>query len=961
MTNARRISIIIISLVFGISWSAFGGEQQTNQNRVRVALASLRLAKDTDAAVAKIRKTLTECGEQGVAIVCFPEVYLPGLRGADRDLPPVNQLSMKTALQEIAIACGDAKVAAIVGMEWNTERGLENRAFVIDRNGTIIGHQTKNQITPGGESKHYVPDGKRQMFTVDGVRFGVSICHEGWRYPETVRWAAVRGAQIVFQPQVTGSDHRDPAPEAKWGESFYEKAMQCRAQENSVYFVSVNRAMKRQNSASSVIDPKGNLVEFVPRGEEKVLVVDLDLSAATGFYASRYQPNLYEERRQAAIARQQPELATEEPEPEARSHPALRELPRASQRLMTKGPAHFVDPKSGNDNGPGSKERPWSTINHALKQLQAGDTLYLREGSYFENVYCAVAGTADMPITIRAYPGERVVIDGGMPEFQTAPAAAWQPFPDGASGEYVSTQIFKNIRDVVGAFGDSSVGLQTYWHSDDLRAANEMWIVDKETKAIDPIYCGPGLWYNKQTGRIHARLAHTHIDNPEVANYAGATDPRKLPLVIAPFNSVPLFVDQAMHVRFQDLVIRGGGLNTVVLQFGVDVEFDNVTIFAGTYGIRARSTGPFRMVNSAVHGSIPPWGFRNENSLHTYTPRFYDPFHKEPGTHRRNIARLPTHALVVTEGTYEFEVFAYPRNHDWEISHCDFTDGHDGVYLSGHTIRFHHNRVDNIQDDAIYLSSPVPYFTDDIFIYQNLITRSLMAFGCHSRGGPNGNIYIFRNVADLRNGVNAGRPAPDTPHGRITSYHVFLMHGRGKPLGVESLYFYQNTFVSNAASDAFAHRTLSKTNSVTQRRVFNNIFIYLNRYGRLRPFNQEVPPDVQCDGNLHWCAAPDTPLPEEFLERIRNNPVSIANKEKYSPGWASKSIVAEPGFLKFDRDGKTICDYRLQEDSPAIGAGIALPDELEDPFRPKDGARPDIGALPHSAGVLAAGRLKDAN
>jgi len=147
--------------------------------------------------------------------------------------------------------------------------------------------------------------------------------------------------------------------------------------------------------------------------------------------------------------------------------------------------------------------------------------------------------------TRHASADERVVIDGGMPEFQTAPSAAWQPFPDGASGEYVSTQIFKNIRDVVGLFGDSNVGLQTYWHADDLRAANEMWIVDKQTKAIDPVYCGPGLWYNKQTGRIHARLAHTHIDNPEVANYVGATDPRKLPLVMAPFKSVPLFVDQA--------------------------------------------------------------------------------------------------------------------------------------------------------------------------------------------------------------------------------------------------------------------------------------------------------------------------------------------------------------------------------------------------------------------------------
>ena len=118
---------------------------------------------------------------------------------------------------------------------------------------TVAIDQTKNQITPGGESEHYVPDGKRQMFQIDDLTFGIVICHEGWRYPETVRWAATRGAQIVFQPQVTGGDDRGRVLE-HWGESFYEMAMVCRAQENSVYFASVNQAMRYQNSATSLID-----------------------------------------------------------------------------------------------------------------------------------------------------------------------------------------------------------------------------------------------------------------------------------------------------------------------------------------------------------------------------------------------------------------------------------------------------------------------------------------------------------------------------------------------------------------------------------------------------------------------------------------------------------------------------------------------------------------------------------
>jgi hypothetical protein len=201
----------------------------------------------------------------------------------------------------------------------------------------------------------------------------------------------------------------------------------------------------------------------------------------------------------------------------------------------------------GDDAAPGTEERPLRTINAALPRLKPGDTLYLRGGTYFENVYCAVAGTAQAPITIRSYPGEVATIDGGLTEFQSDPAAAWQPLAAGAPGEFVSTQAYKNIRDVVGLFGDSHVGLQTYWYLMDLRADNETWIPDEATM-VKPVYCGPGLWYDKQTGLIHCRLAHTRLQltDPsgyQVPQYRGETDPRKLPLVIAPFRSRPLLVD----------------------------------------------------------------------------------------------------------------------------------------------------------------------------------------------------------------------------------------------------------------------------------------------------------------------------------------------------------------------------------------------------------------------------------
>ena len=49
---------------------------------------------------------------------------------------------------------------------------------------------------------------------------------------------------------------------------------------------------------------------------------------------------------------------------------------------------------------------------------------------------------------------------------------------------------------------------------------------------------------------------------------------------------------------------------------------------------------------------------------------------------------------------------------------------------------------------------------------------------CNSRGGPDGNTYIYRNICDLRRGVFADRPTPKNPEGSLLNYHIFLTHGR---------------------------------------------------------------------------------------------------------------------------------------------------------------------------------------
>jgi predicted amidohydrolase len=261
-----------------------------------IALASPRVAASLDDGLERIKRLLSDAAAQGAEIACFPEAYLPGLRGQDFDVWPFDQAQQDHALRTVAEYARAYRVATILGMERLTEAGRQIAAFVIDADGRLQGYQTKNQLDPT-EDKFYVPGNTRRLFEAGGVKFGVAICHEGWRYPETVRWAAMRGAKIVFHPQHTGSE-REGTKLSEWGSAaapYYEKGMMMRSIENTIYFASVNYALRYQESATSLIAPSGQCQAYLPYGEEGVLVASIDVERATGLLAARYAPDRYQE------------------------------------------------------------------------------------------------------------------------------------------------------------------------------------------------------------------------------------------------------------------------------------------------------------------------------------------------------------------------------------------------------------------------------------------------------------------------------------------------------------------------------------------------------------------------------------------------------------------------------------------------------------------------------------------
>jgi N-carbamoylputrescine amidase len=261
-----------------------------------IGLASPGIARSLEDGLDRIKRLLSEAAAQGAEIVCFPEAYLPGLRGQDFDVLPFDQTQQERVLQAGAQLARSYGVAIILGMERLTDRGRQIVAAVIDAQGQLQGCQTKNQLDPS-EDRFYVPGDSRQLFDVNGTKFGIAICHEGWRYPETVRWAAVRGAKIVFHPHHTGSDQTGVRL-TQWGATgapYYEKAMMMRSIENAIYFASVNYGMRFQESATSLIAPSGQCQAYLPYGQEGVLVQTLEVGEATGLLATRYAPERYQE------------------------------------------------------------------------------------------------------------------------------------------------------------------------------------------------------------------------------------------------------------------------------------------------------------------------------------------------------------------------------------------------------------------------------------------------------------------------------------------------------------------------------------------------------------------------------------------------------------------------------------------------------------------------------------------
>ena len=129
------------------------------------------------------------------------------------------------------------------------------------------------------------------MFDLDGVKVGVMICFD-WRFPETARSLALKGAEIIAHPSNLVLPH-------------CPQAMITRCLENRIFAITADRVGEEERipgeklnfiGQSQVVDPDGNILVRASETEEEVHIVDIDLKKARDKYLNS-QNEIFKDRR----------------------------------------------------------------------------------------------------------------------------------------------------------------------------------------------------------------------------------------------------------------------------------------------------------------------------------------------------------------------------------------------------------------------------------------------------------------------------------------------------------------------------------------------------------------------------------------------------------------------------------------------------------------------------------------
>ncbi len=245
----------------------------------------------------------------GAKLVVFPECALSGYGFASKaEGFAYSETIPGPATETFAKVCAKHSAFVIFGLLERTGEKLFNACTLVGPSG-VVGTYRKIHLPYLGVDRFADPgDRPLEVLVADGLRIGMHICYDG-TFPETGRVLSLLGADLLVLP-------------TNWprhSESAADHMVPCRALENVVYMIAVDRVGEEKGfrfvGRSSIASPAGEvLAKASPDGEE-IIYADVDPAKARtkrlirvpgkheldrikdrrpGFYSTITEPNPFE-------------------------------------------------------------------------------------------------------------------------------------------------------------------------------------------------------------------------------------------------------------------------------------------------------------------------------------------------------------------------------------------------------------------------------------------------------------------------------------------------------------------------------------------------------------------------------------------------------------------------------------------------------------------------------------------
>ena len=169
----------------------------------------------------EVKRQIAEAIEEGVEVICFPELTLTGYTCADLFFTQQLQQNALAALEDVCAYTREKPIVVLIGAPLQVDNNLFNCAFVMT-DGEVLGVVPKINLPNTGEfyEKRWftsgrawqrsadaetielwsgdVPFGTDLLFTTRHYCFGIEICEDLWSPLPPSTQLAIQGAELIF-------------------------------------------------------------------------------------------------------------------------------------------------------------------------------------------------------------------------------------------------------------------------------------------------------------------------------------------------------------------------------------------------------------------------------------------------------------------------------------------------------------------------------------------------------------------------------------------------------------------------------------------------------------------------------------------------------------------------------------------------------------------------------------------